>query len=201
VSLTSNNHEDDLLSVLISRNPNGMRLENLRRLLEGLSDEEIQRAAEGLVGRGVLEIVEQPNARVPGRVIRTYILTDPSKYPIRETIVVGGLEFPRAFHGDVAGAEDLNAFIEAIAEYDATVKDRVSDLVDDLTRRYWVNMASLLGLFVAVFALIITGTQTVSATTQGSTHDLFWHNVAALGPLAVVLIGFVFLLRLFLRRP
>jgi hypothetical protein len=192
--------EDAVLGALISRNPNGMRLENLRRLLDELTDEEIDGAAQRLADRGLLAIADHPNTRVPDRVVRTYTLTHPTSYPIRETVTVGEVEFPRAFHGDVAGAEDLNAFIEAISEYNATVETRVRRIAEDMTRRYWVNTAVLLGLFVAVFALIAKGSETVSGSASGSAVDLLWRNTAALAPLAVVLFAFVLSLWALLRR-
>jgi hypothetical protein len=90
--------------------------------------------------------------------------------------------------------------LRRIAEYNATVESRVKNLADELTRRYWVNTAAVLAVFVAVFALITEGAETVSATTGGSAWDILWRNTAALAPLAVVLLGFVFALWVFLRR-
>jgi hypothetical protein len=109
---TARRHEDDLLGVLISRNPNGMRPENLRRHSE-LTDEEIHEAALRLRARGLVRVVEHENVHQPGRVIRSYVLSDPAKYPVRESVRVGDVEFPRSLHGDLVGAEDLNGSIEA----------------------------------------------------------------------------------------
>jgi hypothetical protein len=177
-----------------------MRVEHLRRLLPNLSTEDIERGGRVLEQRRLITIGQHVNTMIPGRVLRTFTLTDPSKYPVQETVRIGDVEFPRSFQGDMAGAEDLNAYIEAIADYHATVEQRVTRLAEHLTRRYWGNMAALLGLFVGVFALITQGTQLISARADLPASTLFFRNLAAVGPLALVLSSFVVLLWSLSRR-
>lgn len=192
--------QDALLAALIERNPNALARAHLHRLLPNLADSEIDSAAEALATRGLIQISDRENKWVPGRVNRVYELTDPTRYPIRETLVVGNVEIHRAIQGDINDAEDVNAFFEVLSEYNATVEERVRDLTTDLTRRYWFNIAALLGLFVGVFGLITKGTELVTTAPHGSAMDLFWRNLAALGPLAGILFLFVGLLVLALRR-
>jgi hypothetical protein len=193
-------HEDALLAALIERNPNALARHHLRRLLPDLTDDEIDIAAQGLAGRGLVTVSDQPNQMVSGRVTRIYQLIDTAKYPVREWLAVGDIELHRAFQGDVAGAEDLNAFFEVLSEYNATVEERVRNIASDMTRRYWLNIAALFGLFVGVFALVTKGAELVTTGPSGSAMDLFWRNLAALGPLAAILFLFVLLLAVVLRR-
>ena len=191
---------DALLQVLIAHSPNAMRLALLRPLMKSFTDDRITAAASVLESRGLIAISEHPNPNLPGRAVKRFTLSDTSRYPLRETIRIGEIDFPRMLDGDRVQAEDVNGLTEAVERYNNTLESRIKDLSQELLTRYWGNVAVLLGLFVAVFALIITGAQTVTTTASGSTLHLFWRNVAALTPLAVVLLGFVAVLAWAMRR-
>lgn len=189
-----------VFQALVSRAPNGMRLPHIRRLLPSMSEEQILEALDSLVQQQRVEVRNNPNQFVPGRVITSYALADPTSYPMRETIMIGGVEFPRAFHGDMAGAEDLNAFTEAIAEYDAKIEGRIADLAAALTRRYWANIATLFALFVAVFALILRAADPLMIQGTADPVTLVILSTARLLPLALILFVFAILMWLLLRR-
>jgi hypothetical protein len=180
-----------VFETLVSRAPNGLRLPHLRRLLPSLTEEQILTSLNVLVECGRVEIKQAPNRFVPGRVITSYTLVDPTAYPIRETITIGGVEFPRAMHGDLAVAEDLNAFTEAIAEYDAKVETRIAELASSMTRRYWGNLATLFALFVGVFALILRATDPIAIEPSVDPWTVAGIYAARLIPLAAVLFMFV----------
>jgi len=191
--------ENRVFQVLVSRAPNGLRLPHLKRLIPDLTEEAILQALAGLMKKGQVVPLESKNAFIPGRVISVYALSKPTQFPMKDTITIGGVEFPRSFHGDVVGAEDLNALIEAIAEYDATIETRITDLAAALTRRYWVNIATIFALFVAVFALILRTAEPLPVLPETTPLALLFMKAAELIPLAVVLFGFVVVLWLVLR--
>lgn len=180
-----------VFEVLVSRAPNGMRLPHLRRLLPSLSEEQILDALNRLIERQRVEVRHAPNQFVPGRVITSYGLVDRDEYPMRETINIGGVDFPRAIHGDLAGAEDLNAFTEAIAEYDEKMESRIADLASSMTRRYWGNIATLFALFVGVFALILRATEPAEIDASVGAWTIVQIQAARLLPLAGILFAFV----------
>ena len=192
--------ENRVFQVLATRAPNGLRLPHLMRLIPELNEETILQALEGLIKRGQVVLRESKNKLIPDRVIRVYSLEDATQFPMNETITIGGVEFPRSFHGDLVGAEDLNAFIEAIAEYDANIERRITDLAAAMTRRYWVNIATIFALFVAVFALIIRASEPLALDASTTPISLLYLKAAELAPLAIVLLAFVVTLWLLLRR-
>lgn len=189
-----------VFEVLVDHAPNGMRLPHLKRRLPTIPEEQILEALNALAQKGRVAIQEAPNQRVPGRTITSYSLTNSIAYPMRETITIGGVEFPRAFNGDLTGAEDLNALSEAIAEYDAKIESRITDLAASMTRRYWANIATLFALFVGVFALILRATDPVVIDVSADPWRVAYFHAAKLVPLAVVLFGFVFATWISLRK-
>ena len=159
-----------------------------------------EQALDALVEQKRVTSREQQNAEVVGRVYKVYSLTDPNAYPIRETITIGGIEFPRMISGDIVGGEDLNVYSEALAAYDAKIKSQMEDLATDLTRRYWANIAVLFALFVAVFALILRVSDPI--VIQGSTDALKVAQMSAarLLPLAGILLVFPILIWWIVRK-
>jgi hypothetical protein len=192
--------EQRVFDAIVSRAPNSLRLNVLKRLLPDISEERILEALNTLRERDVVVLREHPNTFIPGRVIRSYGLADPTKYPMKESISIGGVEFPRAFHGDMAGAEDLNSFVEAIAQYDATIEKRIGELAASMTRRYWINIATIFALFVAVFALILRASEPLRIDATITPVELLYLKAAELLPLALVLFLFILVLWLLLRR-
>jgi len=103
-------------------------------------------------------------------------------------------------HGDVAGAEDLNVYSEALAAFDAKIESRIETLAANLTRRYWANISILFALFVAVFALILRTSDPIVIQGSYSAWDLAQMSAARLLPLAVILLVFPLLIWWFIRK-
>ena len=192
--------EDRVLDVLISRAPNGLQLSSFRRILTDLTDQKILTALETLSQNGRVIPKTHTNQFIPGRVNIFYSLPSPTQYPMHDTIRIGDVEFPRFFHGDMADAEDINIFAEAMAEYDSKIVRRIGDLAATLTRRYWTNIATLFGLFVALFALILRASEPIALQASITPKDLFFLKVAELLPLAIILFLFVVALHFLLRK-
>lgn len=190
---------DTLLRELIERNPSGFRLDRLPPALRGIALDDLERAISDLTDEGLVRVGHHTNERVRGREYRSVALSDVTKYPIRDTIRVGDTDFPRMIAGDIAGGEDLNAFIERLAEYEATLKRRIAELAALMTRRYWVNTATLLGAFVAVFALVLRSSEPLLVDDRGWS-EVLQLKFAEIAPLALVLLIFIGALHLLLRR-
>ncbi len=84
----------EVCETLVSRAPNGMRFPHLQRLLPGMTEEQILESLNTLVESKRLEVRNVPNKMVAGRTITVYQLVNPDAYPMRETITVGGIDFP-----------------------------------------------------------------------------------------------------------
>ena len=189
-----------VFEALVGCAPNGTRLPHLRRVLPNMNDEHILAALDTLVSIGRVPVQHAPNQFLPGRTITSYALVDRERYPIRETITIGGVEFPRSMHGDLVGAEDLNALAEAIAAYDAKVEGRITALASAMTRRYWGNVATLLALFVAVFALILRASDPIVVEPTADVWRIVTIHAARLMPLAAILLAFVIATWLVVRK-
>jgi len=190
----------DVSRVLISFAPNGMRLAHLRIHLTDMQEELMEQALDALIEQKRVTSREEKNGMVAGRVHKIYSLTDPDAYPMRETITIGGIEFPRMIQGDVAGAEDLNVYSEALAAYDAKIKSQIAALAADLTRRYWANIAVLFALFVAVFALILRVSDPIVIQGSAEALKVAQMSAARLLPLAVILFVFPILIWWIVRK-
>ncbi len=190
----------EVLRTLVDSAPNGMRLIHFRVQLPNMRDELIEQALDTLIEQKLVILNETPNTLVPGRTFRVFSLADPGAYPMRETITIGSVEFPRMIQGDVVGAEDLNIYSEALAAYDARIENRIEKLASDLTRRYWANIAILFALFVAVFALILRVSDPIIIQGSDDAWKLAQMSAARILPLAVIVLVFPILIWLFVRK-
>lgn len=196
----SRRRANKVFDVLVKRAPNGMRLPHLKKQLPSMTEVDILDALNILIEKKLIKLKNIPNNQIPGRVIRIYTLTNPTQYPMSETILIGEVEFPRSFHGDMMGAEDINAFTEAIAEYDSKIEKRITRLAASMTRKYWANIAALFALFVSIFALILRASEPIPYEGIPTPELIFWLKVAELGPLTLVLFLFVVVFWLSMRK-
>jgi hypothetical protein len=194
------NRREKVYQALVNRAPNSVRITTLEHLLPGYSAEAILESAEQLRASNLIEINEMTNQYLPGRVIPVFKVKDVKNLPIIEKINVGDIEFPRLLDGDDANADDINVFIEALAEYDNKIEKRIENLTADMTRRYWADVATLVGLFVSVFALILRSSDPIVVQNLNGASDLFYLKLAELAPLAIILFGFVLMLRFFIKK-
>jgi len=191
--------QNEILQALIDRVPNGIKLHGLERLFPDSSSDELGNALEKLIDQGL--ILHQPieNKSVPGRILHAYRLTDNTKYPVRQTYTIGGIEFPRLMYGDLVGAEDFLEIFETLDQYSKSLEKRFEDLTSKMTRKYWINMATLFALFISVFSLVIKASEAFTITSSTTYRDLFLFKLAELSPLAIILFAFIIMLRLILR--
>ena len=197
------NVKRDILWVLIERVPNPVRLDMIERLLPQYTPEEVNEAIIALekVDKKI-KSRRHANAIVPNRVIVAYELVNALDYPMKETFALGDQIFQRYFIGDMAGAEDMMEKFEALQSYLKSLEQKYADLTNEMTKRYWLNMITLFGLFISVFALIIKGSDpiVVDATLPIDPWLLVQLKVAQLFPLALILFAFIIILRLLLTK-
>ena len=140
------------------------------------------------------------NSIVPGRVITKFKANIDYIELNEEVILIGDVEFPRIFLGYPSDPEVINDFIESLASYDSRIESRISKLTSELTRKYWANLATVFGLFVAVFALILKSSEPIIIHEHVSYWDVFFYKSSELAPLAIILFTFVIILRFSLKR-
>ncbi len=192
-------YQNAVLDILVSRAPNGIRFETFQRKLPHLALEEILNATNSLVLKGLVSREEFRNS-FTGQILVFIKLAEPSKYPIRHTIKIGSQEFPRFMQGDMAGAEDVNEPLEALAEYVQDLEKRFVQISNEQTQRYWGNTITLFGLFLAVFTLILSAIPKIQIDSTWSFEQVLWLNTATILPQFIVLVVFVIALRLIFRR-
>lgn len=188
-----------LLDELVASNPNGFRLDRLPPSLQTMTIDDVDAAVSSLEQRHLISVQNHTNRLVPGRTYKTVGLVNVNSYPIHETIRVGDLELPRMIAGDTVGGSDLNTTIETIAKIDEYSRRRNEELLVRLTRRYWANTATVLGTFLAVFALILRSSEPLVVDDRGP-RDLFLLKLAEVAPLAIVLALFVIATYVLLRK-
>lgn len=119
--------------------------------------------------------------------------------PYDDSIHVGDVEVPRLLDTDKIRAEDLNEIIESLSRYSESLKSRFHEIVRQETRTYWANIITLFGIFIGLFALILTSIGPSTAPPSPSFQDTFVTNLARVLPVGLVLLAFVVLLKVLFR--
>jgi hypothetical protein len=191
-----------ILQILIDRVPNNVRLELILRQLPTYSEAEIFQALEMLNSDGKIISDFRTNPVVADRILKYYKLTNPSIYPNKETFTLGDQEYPRIFAGDTTNPEDMMEKFEALQTYLKTLEQRYSDLTSEMTKKYWLNMTTIFGLFIALFSLIIKGSEPILIDASQPIAPLLLIELkfAQLLPLALIMFSFVLILRFALRK-
>jgi hypothetical protein len=164
-------------TTFVERAPNSLTLNNLAKLLQGEDLHAIEKELQKMVSEGVL--VERSAGRN-----KDYLLTSYSGIPVREFVSVGGVKVPRLLHGDTARPEDVNIFFEVLAR---RVLERL--------KSYWGNIITLFGAFIGVFSLIVGFIKTAQLDKDATFVSVLSVSTAQILPLALVLGGFIWLLK------
>ena len=175
-------------SLFVERAPNHLTVDNLVTLLGGLSTNQIETALNQLIEEGF--IVERK-----GKIKDDYALSSYDNIPSKQYINISGVKVPRLLANDVARPEDVNVFFESLAKKTGALEDDFERRVDEKLKAYWANIIVLFGLFIGVFSLIITFVEKVELKSGETFWNVFLLNSAQVLPLALVLAGFVFLLK------
>lgn len=104
---------------------------------------------EGLVTEGAKSV------NYPSRI--TYHLADePKNYPFEEHIRIGSYNIPRLLDNDIARAEDTNQLIETMQKFTSALEEKFQVKLDNQLKRFYGNLVAIFGVFIAIFALIMT---------------------------------------------
>jgi hypothetical protein len=175
-------------TTFVERAPNSLTLNNLAKLLQGEDLHAIEKELQKMVSEGVL--VERSAGRN-----KDYLLTSYSGIPVREFVSVGGVKVPRLLHGDTARPEDVNIFFEVLARRVLDVELEAERKIDERLKSYWGNIITLFGAFIGVFSLIVGFIKTAQLDKDATFVSVLSVSTAQILPLALVLGGFIWLLK------
>jgi hypothetical protein len=189
---------DDIHHFLVSRAPNSVRFEIIKNNLKQYSDEQLRKGIADLIQSGIVEKELPIHGTIPAST--SFTLKETSNIPIRKYIKIGSTEVPRILKTDniVTSLEDINEAIEQLSKYADSLETRFGELMKHEMKRYWGNLITIFGIFVAIFALIDFSTNKLTPSPSYDWETILLNNFAQVIPIAVVLGIFIFVLhRLF----
>ena len=193
--------EDQILRILIDRNPNYVSRETVIRILsKKFNPTQLDDAFKALVDCEKI-ISEVDPRKLTGLPITYYRIKDPSSYPVRVSLSLGNMDVPR-LPCDASPKylpETLNEQIELLADYTDNLEKRFIKLVEKQQRRYWSNLLVIFGALLSVMALVITGLPKITVSSTMTFKEVFLVNSAQVLPIALVLALFVIVLRIIIR--
>jgi biotin operon repressor len=186
--------KNQVLEIFHKRAPNFLTLDNIAYDLPGIDRNAIQKAVDELCANGVLVKTEGKN-----KVKDHYALPSYDNIPVKEYMSISGIKVPRVLAYDRPRPEDLNIFFESLARRSASLESEFNKIVEEKLQSYWANIIILFGIFISLFALIVTFVEKVEIESGSSFWGVFALNAAQVLPLALVLAGFVWLLKWLFR--
>lgn len=185
-----------VLRVLSHRNPNWVPVWIIYRELAEVDQATIDQALQALEqSKRVTRFAESVNLQHDPVV--AFQLADPASHGERETIELGEFSIPRMRANDSVSTfpEVFNYAVENLARHALEIDAAARERSQREQREFWGTMVSVFSVFASVIALIVTGFRTTPSTISGNFCDVLLLQVAELGPIALVLAGFVFLTR------
>jgi hypothetical protein len=193
--------ESKILSLLNNRAPNFVPESTILRRVPGYPAEEMRDALRGLAERDIIETRDDPHPATGSPEIY-YRPKRLDGIPIRTTIRIGDTDIPRLLSDSKPSLfpETLNEQVEALAEYAANLEKRFADLVRQELKEYWATMVGILGVVVAILALVIAGLPKIQTDPTLPFFRVVLLNLAQLLPLAIVLALLVLTLHWVVRK-
>lgn len=177
-------------NAFIERAPNSLTIDNLIKLIEGVNASQIESFLNEMIDDG-LAVKRQGQ----GKIKDDYNLVSYNNIPSKEYITIGDIKVPRLLANDRARPEDINIYIESLAKKSVELENNIESTIDERLKGYWANIIVLFGIFIGLFSLIITFVDKVKIDASQSFWSVLSLNLAQVLPLAIVLGGFVFLLK------
>jgi hypothetical protein len=106
---------------------------------------------------------------------------------------LGKTKIPRIIAGDLVSAESSNIISEALVKY----TDELTERYQNQVKKYWGNIIAIFGLFLAIFTLISSSLNKIEINYSISYTEVFLINLVQIIPTAIVLLGFIVLLKVF----
>jgi polyferredoxin len=116
-------------------------------------------------------------------------------------IKIGDTQVPRAIETNYMETilEDVNEAIEVLSEYSDGLENRFSELSKAEMKKYWANLITLFGIFLAIFSLITVALPRIDFPYYYNYKEIFLANSVQVIPVAIVLGIFIVILKLIFR--
>jgi len=186
----NNLDKNQVLEVFHKRALNFLTIDNIAYDLFSSDRNDIQKTVDELCSDEVLIKTEGK-----GKIKDHYALPSYDNIPFKEYMSISGIKVPRVLAHDRPRPEDLNIFFESLARRSASLESEFNKIVEAKLQSYWANIIVLFGIFISLFALIVTFVEKVAVVPGSSFLNVLALNTAQVLPLAVVLAGFVWLLK------
>ena len=176
--------KDAIISFLIERSPNYVSESLLRRRLSLHDEAALKEAIEELIRADRIVAETDPREAI-GRPVRYFKLKSYDGLPVRETIKIGDIEIQRLLSASKVGffPEDFNEQIERLADYTNELEQRFVELVKKEQRRYWANVITIFGVFVAILSFVLVGIPKIATYPNLSFWSIFSLNLAQVLPI------------------
>ena len=179
-----------ILEVFYRRAPNFLTVDNIAYDLPGMDHAAIRNALSNLCEEGIIK-----ERKGKEKIKDDYALPSYDNIPVKEYMSISGIKVPRLISYDRARPEDLNIFFESLAARTASMESEFDRIVEDKLQSYWANIIVLFGIFIGLFSLIVTFVEKIETQAGSGFWEVLLLNTAQVIPIAVVLGGFVGLLR------
>jgi hypothetical protein len=177
-----------ILICLAERAPNSLTLPNLLSQIPDIDIHALEKELQSMAtdGRVIMR---------PGKRYSDYVLPSYDGLPVREYVAIGDIKVPRLLSDERARPEELNIFVEVLARRIVQIEQEAEKRLDERLKNYWANVVTLFGAFIGVFSLIVGFLKTVPLETNSTFWSVFIQSSAQILPLALMLGGFIWLLR------
>lgn len=181
--------ENELMRKLNHRAPNAVPTKILIKELN-VDAQELKIVADSLKEKGMVKWTGNGD----GLELERY-----DNIPIIESIKIGDTEVPRIMRGDSVNPEPINYAIEKLAEYANSLESKFKDEFEKRMRSYWGNIITLFGIFISLFAFILSVANNSAFDAEWGFRTIFLNNLAILGPLLCVMAVFLILLKILFK--
>lgn len=173
---------------LVERAPNALTLANLLGQIPGTDPQTLEKELQSMSSDGLVVIRQ-------GKRYADYALPSYDGLPVREYVTVGEIGVRRLLSDERALPEELNIFVEVLAQRMLQIELEAEKKLDERLKSYWANVVTLFGAFIGVFSLIVGFLKTVPLEANSTFWSVFILSSAQVLPLALMLGAFVWLLR------
>jgi len=199
------NLENKLKILFYNRAPNTLIFEHIEFEFPTEKAKTLQEILNKLVKEKFLEIIKyKKNDRVPNLERIGYVISQEhiGKYPISTEIDIGTIKIPRLLDGDAARAEDVNVIA---LSFNKVVDEKIKALKDTYNKelkRIWSTLITIFGIFLAIFSLVNVALKPIyfASELKLSTKELIIQNLYNIAPLSLVLLLFLLLLYIIMRK-
>jgi len=188
--------ENQILKVIHCRAPNAVRIEWIRSELNEFSMEDIDNALKKMEKEEAITSNTDTRGGLLSAV-KYYKLSDYNNIPVKETINVGGTDVHRllSVSSPTNFPEEFNESIQELSKYSASLEGRFTNLVKKEQNKYWGQVITIFGAFVALLSIIIVGLPKITTDPNLPFWSIVQLNVAQLLPIVFVMVVFVVVLK------